>query len=106
MSKEDRIWREGDPRWEWMQGEPVPRYMWSQVPRSFVVGRLNRTSELEQQVEALKGLLRVARCPDTYCNGFGTCADGDPADPTNVEIWQCQWCDERTKATAQQEGEE
>ncbi len=53
MSKEDRIWREGDPRWEWIQGEPVPRYMWSQVPRSFVVGRLNRTTGLEHRVEAL-----------------------------------------------------
>ncbi len=66
----------------------------------------DRRVQLEQQVEALKGLLRVARCPDTYCNGFGTCADGDPADPANVEIWQCQWCDERTKATAQQGVEE
>lgn len=61
MSKEDRIWREGDPHWEWIQGEPVPRYMWSQVPRSFVVGRLNHTTELEQQVEALTKRLQRAR---------------------------------------------
>ena len=61
MSKEDRIWREGDPRWEWIQGEPVPRYMWSQVPRSFVVGRLNHTSELEQRVEAQRDTIRNIR---------------------------------------------
>lgn len=41
MSEEDGVWREGDPKWVWPEGESVPRYVWMQVSQSEVVRLLN-----------------------------------------------------------------
>lgn len=57
MSSKDRIWREGDDRWTWTEGESVPRYMWSQIPQKDVVDILNRSHELQAQVDALETAL-------------------------------------------------
>ncbi len=36
-----KIWREGEPKWTWPEGETVPRYMHSQITRESVVNMLN-----------------------------------------------------------------
>ncbi len=39
-----KIWKEGDPRWIWYDEESVPRYMYSQITRNYVVDLLNKES--------------------------------------------------------------
>lgn len=56
-------------------------------------------AELEQKLAEYRSLLAIANCPDSYCDGSGTCAEGDYDTYTT---WQCQWCAERDTALAQE----
>ena len=44
------------------------------------------------------GFLKVAKCPDINCDGFGTVAV--QVSDTEWEPHQCQWCDEKQNMIA------
>ena len=59
---------------------------------------------LSDENERLRGLLKVAKCPNKGCDNKGTIAVG-----SNEEGWEpepCQWCDERAEALAEGGGDE
>lgn len=45
-------------------------------------------------IEAVNGLLKIARCPNKECDNEGTIFNGRDIEP-------CQWCDERDAALEQ-----
>lgn len=45
-----------------------------------------------QKREEVVELLKIANCPDSCCDNYGTCVDGFG------EPYQCQWCYERSEA--------
>ena len=63
MSMDDRVWREGDPKWTWLLGESVPRYMFSQIPHNFIVDKLNELEAAELLITTLydSGCLDIER---------------------------------------------
>ena len=61
MSEEDRVWREGDPLWNWGQDESVPTYKWTQIPKLEVVRRLNSIATLQAEIAALQSDLAAVK---------------------------------------------
>lgn len=49
------------------------------------------------ELNDLRKLLGLAKCPDENCDGEGTCAKLGPGydGESDVDIWECQWCAER-----------
>jgi len=53
--------------------------------------------KLDVKIKHLEDLLTLAKCPDTSCDGKGTCAGMGPGydGEADVNWWECQWCAER-----------
>ena len=54
--------------------------------------RLNQVDDDDRKIKDLKGLLKVAKCPNNCIKGAIPINVGD-----DVELEQCQWCAERKR---------
>jgi len=85
-------------------------YLWSRITEleeevtclsNLVTSQEEGLFKYETQLEAVKGLLRIARCPNKNCDNDGTIL----LDYTHGDVEQCQWCYERDKAIGEGEDE-
>ena len=57
----------------------------------------NFTVVKDGEINELRKLLELAKCPDENCDGKGTCAALGPGydGESDVDFWECRWCFER-----------
>lgn len=56
------------------------------------------TGILWKRIKELESLLRIAKCPDSNCDGKGTICLGEYQHENGeieIHLEQCQWCDKR-----------
>ena len=65
MSEQDRVWRKGDPKWTYTEGETVPRYMWSQISMTEIVKFLNEWSEQRTKLDKVREIPQKEKEPES-----------------------------------------
>ncbi len=67
-----------------------------------------RLTKVEATIKAMKLLLKVAKCPDTNCDGKGTVCRTEGVYPNGevaLDLHECQWCSETKAIIKENKGE-